>query len=235
MTTDNTAQSEAPITDQDTLNQALNAPVETEQPKSEVIETKQEAEKRLYLNKYQTPEELEKAYTNIQARATKAEQRLKELEQEAKKAKLEGLKSLGYDEQMQYLVDQMAEIQARNDELQGLLHQSAEEATAQSDAQQMEEFIKSKPELVETGMDEIFRELARNPAYSQYTFESIFDAKIKPSISKLMGTKVSVRERPLAGQTEKVPARTKDISQMSKAEYEQERLKLLREAGISGI
>jgi hypothetical protein len=228
---DNTAQAEAPITDQDTLNQAL-APV-TEQT-SEKEETAEQA-KPLYLGKYQSPEELEKAYTNIQARATKAEQRLKEIEQEAKKAQLESLKSLGYDEQMQFVVDKVSEVEKQNEELRQLLAQSSEEATAQSDAQKMEEFISSRPELIETGMDKIFRTLAQNPNYKQFTYESIFEAEFEPAIKKLMGTRVSVKERPLKGSSSKTVERVKDISQMSKAEYEQNRAELLRNAGVTGI
>jgi|GEM_PF-6789892 hypothetical protein len=231
---DNTAQDQAPIIDQDTLEQALSAPVEEKQPEPEVAEPTTKQDERLYLGKYKSPEELEKGYTNLQARATKAEQKLKELEAEAKKAKLESIKGLGYDEQVQFLMERITDMETQNNELRGLMLQSTEEATAQSDFQQMETFIKSKPELVETGMDKIFREYAQHPDLKQVTFESIYNDRFAPAINKLMGTKVSVKERPIRSESKKVDAPV-DISRMSNTEYEKHRVKLLRDAGISGI
>lgn len=227
---DNTDKAEAPITDQDTLNEAL-APVEEQQ-----VETKQATEEnKLLLGKYKSPEDLEKSYTHLQARATKAEQKLKELEAEAKKTKLEQLKSLDYDSQVQYLIERQQELEAQNEELRGVMSNATLEATAQSDAQAMESFISNTPELVETGMDELFRELAANPNYSKYTFESIYESRFKPKIEKLMGTKITVKNRPLKGKVDKLPEQPKRVSDMSMAEYEKERGKLLREAGIKGI
>lgn len=227
--------SEAPITDQETLEKALadSEPIEAEEEKAEEVEAaKTEEEPKMYLGKYKSPEDLAEAYRSLQGEFTKRNEELKTLREDKKKAELEGLKTLGYDEQVAYLVAELQRIKEDQEVQAQKYSEVSQEAVLAQDQKALEAFIASKPELVETGMDEIFRELATSPAYAEYTFESIYNARLKPKLEKLMGTKIRVRERPLKGTT-KAPEKTlEDVSNLSKGDYEKNRLQILREAGI---
>jgi hypothetical protein len=222
---------EAPITDQETLEAALNnEPVNAEDTAEQAEET--EAPKEKLLGKYESPEALAEAYKSLQSEFTKRNEELKSLREEQKKKEIEGLKTLGYDEQVEYLVNEQMRLKEELEAQKQQYSQVSQEALIEQDKKALEAFIASKPELVETGMDDIFRELATNPLLSQYTFDSIYDSKLKPKLEKLMGTKIRVKERPIKGQS-KAPERSfDDVGQMSNAEYEKNRLQILREAGV---
>lgn len=246
-TSQDEVQVEAPvrteIVDQETLDQALSQdePAEeveesTEEANTEQLEEKpeqlEEKSEKLYMGKYRTEADMENAFKSIQAEYTKTSQELKQLRQEQKTKELESVKSLGYDEQMEVLLNRIQELEAQQGEQSTQYSELQEIAAMEQDAIELENFIKTRPELVETGMDDIFRTLAQHPDLRNYTFESIYNAKMKPKLEKLMGTKIKVKERPLHGQTKAPSKPTTDVSAMSPSEYEKHRATILQEAGI---
>jgi len=229
------ASQEAQINDQATLEAALstNESVEVEEPVEEtkVEETPKEEPKKI-LGKYNTTDDLANAYKSLQSEFTKRNEELKTLKAQQKQKELDGVKTLGYDEQVAYLISEIQRLKDEQDEQKQKFQQVDQETMIEQDRKALESFIASKPELLETGMDDIFRELATNPNYAEYTFESIYEARLKPKLDKLMGVKVRVKDRPLKGQT-KTPDKTyDDVGKISKGEYEANRLQIMREAGI---
>lgn len=232
---------EALVTDQATLEAALaeNEPVEVEETTEEAnpVEAKTEEspkpeEPKKLLGKYDSADALAAAYKSLQAEFTKRSEELKAIKAEQKQKELEGIKTLGYDEQVSYLVSELQRLKDEQENQKNQFSQVNQEAIIEQDKNNLEAFIASKPELVETGMDDIFRELATSPTYAEYTFDSIFESRFKPKLDKLMGTKIRVKERPLKGQS-KAPDRSfDDVSSLGKGEYEKNRLQILREAGI---
>jgi hypothetical protein len=232
---DNTSQKasiETLVSNQETLEAALAEPIEAEvAANTEEVKTV-EPEPKMYLGKYKSPDDLAEAYRSLQSEFTKRNEELKTIRANAKKQEVENLKSLGYDEQVQYLVDEIQRLKDQQEEQTQQVQLSSQEAQINQDKQSLEAFIASKPELIETGMDDIFRELALSPNYAEYTFDSIFDSRLKPKLEKLMGTKVSVRERPLKGQTKSPEKSYENVGSISKSEYEKNRIQIMREAGI---
>ena len=236
---DNTSQeanNETLVTNQETLEAALAEPITTEEveeaTKTEEVTTETKPETKIYLGKYKSPDDLAEAYRSLQAEFTKRNTELKTIKDNAKKQEVENLKSLGYDEQVNYLVAEIQRLKDQQEEQTQQSQLSSQEAQIEQDKNSLEAFIASKPELVETGMDDIFRELALSPNYAEYTFDSIFESRLKPKLDKLMGTKVTVRERPLKGSTKAVDKTYDNVSSISKGEYEKNRIQIMREAGI---
>lgn len=235
---DNTSQDanqEALINDQATLEAALaiNEPIEgDEQPVEEAKTEEPKEEPKKLLGKYNSAEDLAEAYKSLQAEFTKRNEELKTLKTVQKQKELEGIKSLGYDEQMDFLLNEIQRLKDDQESQSQKLVEVSQEAIIDQDRKALESFISSKPELVETNMDDIFRELATSPTYAEYTFDSIYESKFKPKLDKLMGTKVKVKERPLKGQAKTVDKSFDNVGGLSRVDYEKNRLQILREAGI---
>lgn len=227
------------IVDQDTLNQALSQDelttaeevVVEDTDTEESKEPKEPEKKEKILGKYGNTDDLVNAYTSLQTEFNKRNEELKKLKTSLKEKERESIQSLGYDEQVKYLVDRITELEAQQEEKQNEAMQYSMEALHQQDMQNLNSFISKTPELVETGFDDLFKEIALRPEYREYSFESIYNTLLKPKIEKLMGTKVKTKERLIKGQAKQ--ERTGDLSDVSKSEYEKNRLDYLREAGIN--
>lgn len=240
---DNQAPEAGEITDQDTLDAALaelepaeaeEVVVEDETTEDQVntdegLEKKPEPQK--FMGKYNSQSDFENAFKSLQAEYTQTSQKLKEYEKRMKEKELEDVKSLDYDQQMSVLLNRIQELEAQQQGQLSQFDQLSQAAAMESDQQQLEEFIKKTPELVETGMDDLFRTIAQHPDMQQYTFDSIYTAKFKPKLDKLMGTRIKVKERPLKGSS-KAPEQPKDLQAMSLKEYEKNREQILKDAGI---
>lgn len=232
------------ITNQETLEAAFNAePVkaEVEQDKAakKTPEVKQELEKKetgKIFGKYNSLEDAQEAYANIQARATRAEQALKELEARAATKTADELKAMDYDSQIQYLLGKVQDYDIFKAELASKMAESQQMSQAEQDKATIAEFVSKNPLLKETGLDEEFELIATHPSMQEYTLESIYNVKMKPKLEKLMGTKLSVKERKLTSTTQPPETNTfPDVSKMSAAEYEKHRAQILGSAGINGI
>jgi len=243
MLTDNTAVEPSvvealEIKDQDTLDQALGnqeAPVnDAEETTDDKPDTPVSTGDQLILGKYKTVEDLEAAYKNIQSRATKAEQELKKFQKEKDSSQYDKVKQLDWEQQAEFYASKLKELEEWKSQFEESAQNKLAEQALASDEETMEKFISSNPILVETGMDEAFRLVATHPSMQEYSFDSIFDVKFKPKIEKLMGTKVTVKQKPLVGKKQTATSDNGfgDVSTMSNAQYEKNREKILAEAGI---
>ncbi len=209
--------------------------VESSEPVNAAEDAETALEKRgseLIFGKYETLEAAQEAYGNIQARATKAEQAYKELKKELEGKSREEIKSLDYDKQLDYLVEKLHEAQDKLREFEDWKSSESQSAALESDAVAIKSFITKHPLLVETGLDEEFRLIATHPTMQDYTLESIYEARIRPKLEKLMGTKITTKERKLVGSSAKTGPDFKDVSSMSLAEYEKYRREIHASAGI---
>lgn len=186
-----------------------------ESPKSEKI-----------FGKYQNLEEAKKGYAHLTDRARRAEQELKALKAQQESKKYDDLGSLTYDEQVKFLADKLKEQEAFRAKLEEDMEAQSYEIQIAEDRKALEQFISKNPILSEIGLDEEFRLIATHPDMQEYTFDSIFEKKLKPKIEKIMGTKITVREKPLKGGN--VPTPKKSIADMSLAEYEANRAEILK-------
>jgi len=230
------------INDQNTLDQALaNEPVtETIEPTEETeLQPKVKAEKselpEPILGKYRTREDAEKAFTEIQATATKAQQELAELRREKQAAKFDQFKDLEYadKEAMNFTFQKIQELEDFRDNMLAALQESQQQQVVDSSLNEVENFIEGNELLRESGLDEEFKLIATHPSMQEYTLESIYESRIRPKIEKLMGKKIRVTERGVSNST--APERSKNLDEMSMEEYEASRTKLLQGAGIKGI
>jgi len=239
-TSEDNANVQAPeIRDQETLERALNAePVEEGEVAEEVdtdvegSEEESSEDSEPIMGKYKDISELEKAHKALQAEFTKRNEALKELQEKARKAERENLKSLDYDEQVAYLVDELNRVQDELEAQKKTHEEITAESMIESDRQALESFIKKTPALVETGMDDIFRELAASEKYQQYTFASIYNSLMKPKIESLMGTKVRTKTKTIKKTQSKPDVAYENVEQLGKQDYEANREQILREAGI---
>jgi hypothetical protein len=66
-----------------------------------------------------------------------------------------------------------------------------------------------------------------------YSLESIFDARFKPKLEKLSGTKITTKERKvLSSKPIQEVNNFQDVSKMGKAEYEKHRQDIFKGVGI---
>lgn len=214
----------APVNQDTATEETTNEPVATE-TESEALEKK---EPELIFGKYKSIEDAQEAFGHIQARATKAEQSLKDLKKEMRGKTREEIKALDYDKQLEYLIGKVQEYEDKMAEMT----EGAEEAKASGDAQEIKSFISKHPLLKETGLDEEFELIATHPSMQEYTLQSIFEVRMKPKLEKLMGTKITTKERKLVGSSSKPEPEFKDVSKMSNQEYEKHRSKIMATAGI---
>lgn len=226
------------IKDQETLEQALKEEsaeqVKEESSEDEVALTKSETPSKL-LGKYETADDLAKAFKALQAEYTQTTQKLKDSEQIIKEAELESIKLLDYDKQQEFLVNRIMELEGKLNEGQQSMQEAFSNVNEKAEEEAIDSFIASTPDLIETGMGDIFKDIATREDMREYSLESIYNVKIKPKIEKLMGVKVKTKERPLLGKPVD-PANSadhKDVSNMNKQKYEENREQILREAGIN--
>lgn len=247
MATDNTSASndsqasDTAITDQNTLDEALKhtEPVEevegsTEETESQKpsLEKKEETDEFTFLNKYKSKEQAEKAFRSMQELARKNAERIKELEKEKEQQALKDFKSMDYDQQIEFLVKDAQQNKEALKKLESVLVEQAQE----SDQVQLEKFIQSEPLIAETGLENQFRLLATHPELQQYSFESIFKTMLKPDIEKIMGKKITVKERKILSDTvaPQVDEFSPDsIARMSPQEYAKNREKILKASGVN--
>lgn len=230
------------ITNQETLEQALRLePVQAES-KEEEVQKEEEEEVQLrpkdnakIFGKYNSIEDAQKAYSSIQARATKAEQALKDMQKTLSQKSAEELKTKGYDEQVSYLLEQIQDLKSFKDEILNNIQSPEESEEPQSfvsDEEEINSFIAKNPLLAETEFGEEFKLIATHPSMSSYTLDSIY-AKLKPKIEKNMGTKISVKERKLtSAKPEPTTDKFADVSNMSDAEYEKYKAEIFKGSGI---
>lgn len=213
----------APVNQDTAAEETTNEPVATE-TESEGLEKK---EPELIFGKYKSIEDAQEAFGHIQARATKAEQSLKDLKKEMRGKTQEEIKALDYDKQLEYLIGKVQEYEDKMAEMS----EGAEEEQA-NDSQEIKNFISKNPLLKETGLDEEFELIATHPSMQEYTLQSIFEVRMKPKLEKLMGTKITTKERKLTGSSSKPEPQFTDVSKMSTADYEKDRAKIMAAAGI---
>lgn len=225
------------VVDQETLDAVLaQKPVkeevaeeETSESLEEEVQTKETNEGKVF-GKYANVLEAEKAFKEMQARATKAEQAIKEIERKTLSEKsLAELQNMDYDEKLEYLLKRDIDRETLLQEFKSKLEP---EYSPDDDSTAMDKYIGQNRMLREYGLDEIFREIASKPEYREYTFESIYEAKIKPMIQKVGGTKIKVKEKPIMGNSSVPTESFGDVSKMSDAQYEKHRLEILRSAGV---
>jgi hypothetical protein len=221
---------EAPeIQDQETLETALQEPVqaaEVEEPPKEELQKNDKV-----FGKYNSLDDAQKAFSNIQARATKAEQQLKELQKTMASKTTEEIKSMDYEKQIEFLLGKINDYEDFKSDLIGKLSEAEAESIQANETQAISDFVSKNPLLRETGLDEEFVLIATHPSMQEYTLESIYNSRIKPKLEKLMGTKISVKERKLVG-TSKPEEKFVDVSKMTPKEYEKHRQSILSSAGI---
>ncbi len=221
------------VQDQKTLEEALTP--EPVQADEEVPETKAETvEEYTFLSKYRSKEDAEKAFKNIQERATKAEQRLKEVQKEMSAKSMEEFKNMDYDAQIAFLLKRDQE----REEALNALHSTVAEQAQMSDSVAIDKFIKNDPLLKDTGLADEFRLLATHPDMKEYSLDSIYKTVFKPKIDKLMGTKITIKEKKILKNSEdkNIPQSegfTQDaIARMSPSAYEANREKILQSMGV---
>jgi hypothetical protein len=217
----------APVNQDTATEETTNEPVATE-TESEALEKK---EPELIFGKYKSIEDAQEAFGHIQARATKAEQSLKDLKKEMRGKTREEIKALDYDKQLEYLINKVQEYEDKMSEMSSEIEGESQDSS-QGDAKQIKTFISKHPLLAETGLDEEFELIATHPSMQEYTLESIYEVRIKPKLEKLMGTKITTKERKLVGSSSKPEPEFKDVSKMSNQEYEKHRSKIMATAGI---
>lgn len=230
----------AEINSQETLEAALaEEPVNAEAKPEGEPETNPEAPKlekkdsELIFGKYKSLEAAQEAFGSIQARATKAEQAYKELKKQVEGKTKDELKAMDYDGQLAYITDAIQDYKTFKEELLGKLEAEQGIDSAKSDADSIDSFVSKHPLLAETGLDEEFKLIATHPAMQEYTLDSIYEVRIKPKLERLMGTKITTKERKLVGTTAKPePNKFADVSKMTPSEYEKHRKSILAEAGI---
>ena len=229
------------ITNQETLDKALQAEPVTAEAETEAVkegtkaEDKPELSKKddLILGKYKTLDDFKDAYANLQARSTKAEQALKELKKQMEGKTREEIKGLDYDKQFEFLLNKIQELEDFKAGIAERMEAETAQSVAQTEEQAIDAFIAKNPLLKETDLDEEFRLIATHPSMQEFTLDSIYNVRIAPKLEKLMGTKITTKERKLLGSTTKPePAKFEDVSKMTPAEYEKNRQKILAEAGI---
>jgi len=241
------------VTDQESLDQALAAG-NVEQAKESVQPSSNEAGKSDDQPKgdegneaakaTETPQKIfgifddmptaEKSYKELYTHKTKIEQELKELKKAAKDAEFGKLKDMDYDDQVAFLTAKLRELTDKEDAPK-VEAQPAQEAKVESAAvdQDVLDFIKTQPLLQESGFADEFYLIATHPKYKDVKLDDIFSKVIEPKLTKWGGTKLTTKERPLRSATQAEGNRTKTVAQMSTREYEADREKLLREAGVN--
>ncbi len=248
-TSQDSAQVEASeIVDQTTLEQALaqepvdntqeeNISQETEPSEEPQLELKEQPRK--ILGKYNTPEEAEKAYNSLEEDLKRKREEHRQLTEQLKAAKeaqqdaqMKSFESMDYEEQTKFLAQQVADMRQQLAESRTAQEQLAQQHFASDDQKQMEEFITKNTLLQESGMEDMFRMVANQPQYREYSFDSIFKTLFQPKIEKLMGKKIKVREKPVVN-TPKEKPKPKAVKDLSRGEYEKNREQILREAGVN--
>ena len=231
---------EAPdITNQETLDAALQAePVkaeaENETPDNEVKEVKPDLiKKELILGKYKSVDDLSSAYTSLQSQYTKTQQEIKELKKTMDGKSREEIKTLDYDKQLDLLLNELQELKEFKSNILESIEKESESVAIQSEEQAINDFIEKNPLLKESGLDDEFRLIATHPSLKDYTLDSIYSVRILPKIEKLMGKKITVKERKLVGGTTvQEPKTFNDVSTLSADDYEKHRAEILAGAGI---
>lgn len=202
-------------------------PITSEESTSEADSTESQPKSEKIFGKYQTLEEAKKGYAHLTDRARRAEQELKALKAQQESKKYDDLGSLTYDEQVKFLADKLKEQEAFKAKLEEEMEAQSYEIQIAEDRKALEKFIAKNPILTDIGLDEEFRLIATHPDMVEFTFESIFEKKLKPKIEKIMGTKITVREKPLKGGIN--PSPRKSIDEMSLEEYEANRAEILKD------
>jgi predicted RNase H-like nuclease (RuvC/YqgF family) len=227
---------ETPLTE-DTFNELMEAEDEDEPTAGneeeestnldEEIEEDDKAQKQL--KKYGNPEQLAKAHASLQSEFTKRNQELAELRKQLAEKKMEEVKSLDYDSQSKYMLEEIARLQEKLETYEESQKSTTEEVQTLNDLKEAKQFVNSIPELKASGMGDIFIELANSPKYKTATFESIYKTVFEPKFRKSLGTKVRKVRNIVGGRSENVSLGA-DISDR---EYEKNRDKYLREAGFN--
>lgn len=241
-TTDTGNVSEALITDQTTLEEALQdvTPAETEtsdditsEPQKEEAEEKQEKEE-LLLGKYKSVDDLKSGYNSLRDQHRKATEQLKELKQQLEGREIEKLKGASYDEQLDYLLNEIKAVKEFKETLTSQLQGQSEEIAVQQDLASIDDFIASNPVLKSTpSLAKQFRKVATHPDMQEYTLDSIYNVEIDPLVKELQGTKITTRERKvLSSKPAQVTNNFADVSKMSKSEYEKYRQEIFKTSGI---
>lgn len=203
-------------------------PVSAEETTGEDVNEQVEPQKSgKIFGKYQSLEDAKKGYANLTERARKAEEELKRLKSLEESKKFDELGNLPYDDQVKFLAEKLKEQEEFRRKLEEEMAEQSQEIQLVEDRKALETFISQNPILVETGLDEEFRLIATHPDMQEFTFESIYAKKLKPKLDKLMGTKLTVREKSLKGDVS--IQKQKSIGEMSMAEYEANREKILED------
>ena len=241
------------VTDQESLDQALAAG-NVEQAKESVQPSSNEAGKSDDQPKGdegkeakapETPQKIfgifddmptaEKSYKDLYAYKTKIETELKELKKAAKDAEFGKLKDMDYDDQVAFLTEKLRELTDKEEAPKVEAQPVPKTETVESPAvdQDVLDFIKTQPLLQESGFADEFYLIATHPKYKDVKLEEIFSKVIEPKLTKWGGTKLTTKERPLRSATQAEGSRTKTVAQMSPREYEADRERILREAGVN--
>jgi len=247
-----TQNSATDIVDQNTLEKAIEAETAKIESTSEVTESSIEEEVKVQPK--ETVDDSGDRYKNLRKDYEKVVKELKEIKAKSKseevKTKLASLTD--YDEKLAFLAERDAEKDALYEELKENLSKQQELEMFQADQERVEDFITSDAELKMLGKEvqKIFRAIATSNDYvdselsggqqirwNEVKLEDIKKHFFKPMVEKLSGTKITVKERPLRGNVTTVEDELtpEAVAKMSSQEYEKNRSKILRMAGVRGI